>query len=102
MIATLLGLMREEQARANHLERKLSAREREFRLRNMPSSAHLDSNFAVSEKRAKSKRRRETIEKRKKSKDSWDTSKEQEDLESVGQKFKAFIHARSDAQTESG
>jgi hypothetical protein len=102
MITALLAIMREEQARANRLERKLSAREREFRVRNTSFSAHLDSEFMVPEKMAKSKRRPEMKAKRKKSKDNWDTSKEQEDIESMGQKFKAFLNARNDAQTESG
>jgi hypothetical protein len=97
MITALLALMREEQARANRLERKLSARERQCRVRNTSFSE-----FVVPEKQAKSKRRHKVKEKRKKSTDSWDTSKEQEDIESMGQKFKAFLNARNDAQTESG
>jgi len=102
MIAAILTLMREEQARARRLERRLSAREREYNARKPSSSAHLDDKFVIYEKRMDSKSRHEAKEKHKKSKDSLQAPNGQEDIESMGQKFMAFLNARSDAQTESG
>lgn len=110
MIAAILTLMREEQARAHRLERKLSAQERKYKVRRAspPSSCDSDNESIVSEERTKPKRdkhetkeKREAKERRKKNKESSNTSGE-EDIESMGQKFKAFLHARSDAQTDSG
>jgi hypothetical protein len=53
-----------------------------------------------SEDRASERDRRE--EKHNKYQDSEKIWNEEEDAESMGQKLKAFLHARSDAQTESG
>jgi hypothetical protein len=108
MIAAILTLMREEQARAHRLERKLSAQERKYKVRRASSPYDSDDESIVSEEQTKPKRKkhgtkekREAKEKRKKNKESANTSAE-EDIESMGQKFKAFLHARNDAQTDSG
>jgi hypothetical protein len=93
----MLALMREEQARARRLEHRLYAREREYKTRRKVSTELEDDELMGSQKRTRSKKnKQETKEKRA------DNGNEEEDIESMGQKFMAFLKARSDAQTDSG
>jgi len=95
-IMAMLTLMREEQARARRLECKLYARELEYNARKV-SPLSDDEESVESHRKAKPKTKNQgTKEKR------MDHEEDLDEDETMSHKFKAFLKARSDPQTDTG
>jgi len=97
-IMAMLTLMRKEQARARLLERRLYARELEHKAQRVSMSPDSDRDSIASQTRSQKNNK----EMKEEHADGGNHSGEEDGVETMGQKFKAFLTARSDAQTESG